>query len=214
MPVLKPYAPDTPAKARTSSGKLRPVPDEMTIEEFYKFPWQETERWELIFGVPVLSPTPGIPHQTFLMALSAWLLPLLEREHPDCVGMLGVDTALPSETSVLWPDLMVLRKSAAARFKRGKLFSSPPLLVVEVLSPSTRSRDFGPKRDVYQDIGVGEYWAVDPGTGALTVSVLEKSKYVDLPADEGGYVHSAFCHTSVRIVPSGGTFKILSRKSS
>jgi Uma2 family endonuclease len=36
-----------------------------------------------------------------------------------------------------------------------------PLLVVEVLSGSTRRRDLGPKRDFYLEIGVAEYWVID-----------------------------------------------------
>jgi Uma2 family endonuclease len=36
-----------------------------------------------------------------------------------------------------------------------------PILVVEVLSPSSRRRDFGPKRELYLDTGIAEYWIVD-----------------------------------------------------
>jgi Uma2 family endonuclease len=35
-------------------------------------------------------------------------------------------------------------------------------LVVEVLSPSTASRDWRIKLDVYAEHGVQEYWVVDP----------------------------------------------------
>jgi Uma2 family endonuclease len=36
-----------------------------------------------------------------------------------------------------------------------------PALVVEVLSPSTRKRDVGIKRDLFDRGGVREYWVVD-----------------------------------------------------
>jgi Uma2 family endonuclease len=37
-----------------------------------------------------------------------------------------------------------------------------PILVVEVLSPSTRRRDQSDKRDFYREVGIGEYWVIDP----------------------------------------------------
>jgi len=37
-----------------------------------------------------------------------------------------------------------------------------PVLVVEILSPSTRRRDHVQKRALYLDAGVAEYWIVDP----------------------------------------------------
>ncbi len=43
-----------------------------------------------------------------------------------------------------------------------------PILIVEVLSDSTRRRDRMQKRDLYMDAGVAEYWIVDPGQRAIT----------------------------------------------
>src|SRR5262249_25642449 len=36
-----------------------------------------------------------------------------------------------------------------------------PILIVEVLSGSTRRRDVGAKRDFYLDAGIAEYWIID-----------------------------------------------------
>jgi len=45
-----------------------------------------------------------------------------------------------------------------------------PILVVEVLAPSTRRRDHEYKRPFYLDeIGVPEYWIVDPERRSITV---------------------------------------------
>lgn len=53
---------------------------------------------------------------------------------------------------------------------------SPPLLVVEVVSPGElqRNRDYIAKRVQYQDCGIPEYWIIDPE--AKTVLVLELSQ--------------------------------------
>ena len=42
-----------------------------------------------------------------------------------------------------------------------------PILVIEVVSPSTRQRDLDRKRDFYMKAGIPDYWAVDPETRAI-----------------------------------------------
>jgi Uma2 family endonuclease len=64
-----------------------------------------------------------------------------------------------------------------------------PLLVIEVLSPYTRRRDRGPKRDFYMDSGVGEYWIVDPDDECVTIvhrgrdDVTVRDQVAWLPSD-------------------------------
>ena len=43
-----------------------------------------------------------------------------------------------------------------------------PILIVEVLSPSTRRRDQVKKRSLYMDAGVADYWMIDPELRAIT----------------------------------------------
>jgi Uma2 family endonuclease len=56
---------------------------------------------------------------------------------------------------------------------------SPPLLVVEVVSPGEiqRDRDYIAKRIQYQDCGIPEYWIVDPQTQTILVLELINSVY-------------------------------------
>ena len=56
------------------------------------------------------------------------------------------------------PDLFVLPGRALS----GAWADAPlPLLVIEILSPSTARYDRGLKRRIYQRVGVPEYWIVD-----------------------------------------------------
>ena len=45
----------------------------------------------------------------------------------------------------------------------------PPSLVIEVVSPSTNTRDRVVKRDIYARHGVPEFWVVDPDARKVTV---------------------------------------------
>jgi Uma2 family endonuclease len=62
------------------------------------------------------------------------------------------------------PDLTVASATAT-----GAWLLDPPPLVIEVLSPSTRSLDLGYKRDAYASHGCPWYWVVDPDGPSLTV---------------------------------------------
>ena len=43
----------------------------------------------------------------------------------------------------------------------------PPDVAIEVASPSTAVRDIGVKRAIYAEMGIGEYWRLDPTGGDL-----------------------------------------------
>ena len=74
--------------------------------------------------------------------------------------------ALADDTEV-HPDLLVAPRPVHRARPPG-----PPLLAVEVLSPSTRRVDLLLKRDRLQAAGVPSYWLVDPEGPAVTVLEL------------------------------------------
>jgi Uma2 family endonuclease len=53
----------------------------------------------------------------------------------------------------------------------------PPFLVVEVVSPSTKTDDYRSKRSEYGLLGIAEYWIVDPISQKVTLCVLEHEFY-------------------------------------
>lgn len=66
------------------------------------------------------------------------------RVTPDLMAVLGVPKQY-RESYVMWQD------------------HASPSFVLEVLSPSTRGRDLGLKRDIYANLGVRDYFVFDPG---------------------------------------------------
>ncbi|MFM7427622.1 MAG: Uma2 family endonuclease [Elainella sp.] len=53
----------------------------------------------------------------------------------------------------------------------------PPILVVEVVSPSTKTDDYRSKRAEYGLLEILEYWIVDPLEAKLTLCTLEHQLY-------------------------------------
>lgn len=53
----------------------------------------------------------------------------------------------------------------------------PPLLVAEVVSPSTKTDDYRSKRSEYGLLEIPEYWIVDPVEAKITLCVLEHQFY-------------------------------------
>jgi Uma2 family endonuclease len=69
--------------------------------------------------------------------------------------------ALLSEFDVVVPDVLYV-SNGRSHYLTEKNLQGPSDLVIEILSPSTKRRDRTIKRDLYERVGVTEYWVVDP----------------------------------------------------
>lgn len=58
-----------------------------------------------------------------------------------------------------------------------ELNESPPLLVVEVVSETTKTTDYRAKRVEYNVLSIPEYWVVDPLDSKVTVFTLVEELY-------------------------------------
>jgi Uma2 family endonuclease len=67
-----------------------------------------------------------------------------------------------------------------------KNITASPVLVVEVLSSSTRGRDLVDKRAKYESAGVGSYWVVDPEEPSVLAWDLVKGRYQVAGSAAGG----------------------------
>ena len=56
-----------------------------------------------------------------------------------------------------------------------------PEIVVEVVSPSSRHRDYQEKPEEYLRLGVGEYWIVDADEGLMKVLRRSRGRWVEYP---------------------------------
>ena len=148
-----------------------------TLDELHRLP-DDGNKYELVRGELFVTPPPSDDHETVIARLSRRLEPFVEAHH---LGFVYHPRAVVrAEGSEVEPDLMV--RARKPRGGRDWDDAPIPILVVEVLSGSTRRRDFGQKRDFYLDIGVAEYWIVDPE--ARAVRVVRADRPDDVRTDE------------------------------
>jgi Uma2 family endonuclease len=81
------------------------------------------------------------------------------------------------------PDVVVLPLEQWASLSNREAFiplnEPAPLLVVEVVSPSTVATDYRAKHSEYAVLDIPEYWIVDPIELKITVCILQDGAYSD-----------------------------------
>jgi Uma2 family endonuclease len=138
-----------------------PVGQKLTVEELWTmFPDEYHVRHELIGGEHFVTPTPVTRHQVLVSRLWFEIESYL-RLHPGVGHVFGVPLdVVMSSHDVVEPDIILITGDQQD-ILTPKNVQGAPALVIEVLSPSTRKRDLGIKRDLFDRGGVREYWIVD-----------------------------------------------------
>lgn len=136
--------------------------------------WDEDVRAEIIDGDLYMMAPPTRQHQGILTELTRQLANFLKgkscKVYPAPFGV----KLFENEDTALEPDIVVICDKSKLNEKG---CNGAPDLVVEILSPSTGSRDKVLKFNNYLRAGVREYWIVDPDTKTVSVNVLDNSKY-------------------------------------
>lgn len=139
----------------------------LTAAEFLLWP-DDGKRHELIDGVHYVTPSPKFSHQEIVGRLYLAIGNFLAtRRHLGRIILARFDVVL-SDYDVVEPDLLFLAGDQQSILTEANV-QGAPALVVEVLSPSTRRRDEGIKRRLFDQKGVREYWLVDPKGMRLSI---------------------------------------------
>lgn len=104
-----------------------------------------------------------------------------------------------SDTRGAVPDVQLLSDEVFASAGDNGLESGHPELVIEVISPSSRTHDGLRKLDWYAKIGVPEYWLVDPETRTLVVHRLHQRVYAIVQHAEGDEVFRSKTFKGLRV---------------
>ena len=150
--------------------------------------WDDSERWELIDGIPYAMASPSAIHQRILLELSRQLADFMD-DKPCEVFIAPFDVCLNAagddDDDVFQPDIMVVCDDAKITEKN---INGAPDMVIEILSPSSAKHDKFLKFNKYQRAGVREYWIVDTDTKTIQAHILENGRYFTMSYGEAGTI--------------------------
>lgn len=128
--------------------------------------WPEDDRWELIGGIAYQMSAPTMKHQALVGLIYVRVANFLEGKNCK-VYISPFDVLLPElieteddmVTNVVQPDVIVFCDSGKLTHAGAR---GAPDVAFEVLSPSTTKKDLREKFDLFQRMGVREYWLIEP----------------------------------------------------
>jgi Uma2 family endonuclease len=172
-----------------------PWGEPLSVEDLDSMP-DDGHRYELIDGVLVVTPAPAVPHQ---VVVGGVLRALWHAHTEDTIVLPAPVDWVPGPSTLLQPDVVVAERGEAGEPR----LTRPPLLVVEVLSPSTRRYDLGSKGLAYAGYGVPAYWVVDPEP-PVTLLVFRSGGdvHTEVARVQGEEAYRATVPFEVTIVPA------------
>jgi len=133
------------------------IQDKLDYSDYRHIP-SDGNRYELLEGALHVTPAPSPLHQRVSKRLQRILEAYFEEKGLGEVFNAPLDVILTNQ-DVVQPDLVLVTNPEQISSQG---IEGPPLLLVEVLSPSTRNYDQRAKAQRYAVLGVPHYWMVDP----------------------------------------------------
>jgi Uma2 family endonuclease len=122
-------------------------------------------RYEVLNGKLLVTPQASVPHQDIAGQLAGVLRAYCGLHG---IGRVFGPGAVPFGENEVQPDVEVVPDIVPPLPEKWEALPLP-ILVVEILSGSTRRRDRGEKRMAYAGLGIAEYWIVDRRAREVTV---------------------------------------------
>jgi len=159
------------------------TPVKLTFEQYLEYDDGRDNRYELCDGELI-----GVPPECELNGwIAEWLrdefVPFIKRR---LVRVNSYELQVQGNRQNRYPDLVVLRQEHLELTKKRQTITlnmAPPQLVVEVVSPyknqkdENYQRDYVEKRQQYEQLGIPEYWIIDPQARLVTVLLLVSGRY-------------------------------------
>ncbi|HWE63109.1 MAG TPA: Uma2 family endonuclease [Chloroflexota bacterium] len=147
-------------------------------EDYLRLPEDDPNKYEMLWGELHMAPSPRFTHQEIQAALIVLLGGhVRERGLGTVVGPIDL---YRDEVNYVQPDISYFTAAQLPLLGEQQIRQAPPL-TVEILSPSTATTDREDKRRWYAELGVREYWLVDPL--AQRVEVIDLTTNVGLVED-------------------------------
>jgi Uma2 family endonuclease len=142
----------------------------LTLADYEQLP--DDQDYEIVDGALYMAPRARSEHQLISAKLTSILLVCCESRKSGAV-IPDTDLIIDDRNTYLSPDIMYFDGDRFASVRKDDWLRLIPELAIEVLSPSSEIYDRKTKRRVYAEIGVANYWIVDPRRQALFEHVLQ-----------------------------------------
>jgi Uma2 family endonuclease len=141
-----------------------------TIEDYRALP--DDLRVELIDGYFIYMEAPNSLHQFIAGEVYRQIANFIRAKGGGCTPFVSpIDVQLDcDEHTMVQPDVVILCDDE--KLKLWGIYGAPDF-VLEIISPSTRKKDFTKKLAKYDNAGVREYWILDPYDKKLLVYFFE-----------------------------------------
>lgn len=162
----------------------------VSYQEFLELTENSEQRYELIDGVVYMLAAPVFRHQKILGLLYLLLVDFVG-DSDACTPVLApFDIRLVREPirrkrepdeddlNVVQPDLVVICDYRKDLNEKDQYWGVPDL-AIEILSPSSRSKDSIKKVDLYMESGIKECWIVDPVSRSVTIHAFRDFDLVE-----------------------------------
>jgi Uma2 family endonuclease len=166
-----------------------------TVAELDQMP-DDGRRYELLDGVLFVSPRPTPGHQVVAFTLAT----ALDKVCPTGWQVVPEPAVMVSGNTELAPDITIVEYGQLS----GTKITKPPVLVVEVRSPSTALIDLYLKKASYERFGIESYWVVVPDVAKpeLIAFELRDGRYHEVAHVVGDEAFAASRPFPVEVIPS------------
>lgn len=146
-----------------------------TYEDYRNFEADDNYLYELINGILVKKSAPSPLHQDASGNLYSLIRQFILEKKLGKVYYSPIDVFL-DDYNVPQPDLVFISKNNLQIITNDGIMGIPDL-VVEIISPSSISRDRYTKYNLYERFGIPEYWLLDVKNQSLEIFILKDKKY-------------------------------------
>lgn len=152
-----------------------------TIEDIYVLP--DGERAELIDGRIYYMAPPNTEHQRLLNYISTEINMYIRKNNGECEIFPAPFAVFLSKNdkNYVEPDISVICDKDKITDKG---CNGAPDWIIEIVSPGSRQMDYYTKLFKYRNVGVREYWIVDPVKEQVIVYKFEKEVMEEYSFDE------------------------------
>jgi Uma2 family endonuclease len=150
---------------------------QISFEDYLAHDDGTDNRYELVDGKLSLMNPPTVQHFLIAKLIEQVLDAEIKRLQSAWIVFREAGVRTGANKSRLTDVCVVTIDQAKELIEQSAIFQSPPLLIVEIVSPDSIKRDYRYKRSEYAALEVPEYWIVDPLEAKVTVLSLEEGLY-------------------------------------